>query len=81
MMKRAIHKSSLAALICVLAVTATALWFAWNTYAGASNVEWVGARYPHATTSFGEVALVILVVASPFIVWLTRKAFFEHFKR
>ena len=79
MMKRAIHKSSLAALICVLAATATALWFAWNAYADASNVEWVGARFPRATTSFGDVAFVIIVVASPFIIWLTRKAFFEHF--
>ncbi len=80
-MKRAVDKRALFALAIAIAAFALLIRQIFVRYGGSSDVQWVGVRHPHATTTSGEYASVACIVLVPVIVWLTHKAFFSRYKR
>lgn len=80
-MKRAVDKRALLALVIALLGFGFLVRQIFVAYGAISEVQWVGVRFPHATTMSGELASAACIALVPVIAWLAHKAFFSRYKR
>ena len=83
-LKRKIDETALGWLVVVTVSAAGALVWSWVTrlsVPGKISCSGGGITVPHCSSSFGDDATLICVIAVPLMGWLTHKAFFTRYGR